>query len=57
MNAEGARRLLEETGEGWLADPQCNAGELDLPLGELHDGLEVARPSLAKAAFEREKTR
>jgi len=145
VNAEGARRLLEETGEGWLADPQSDViwvgeyegrrgvrlrlsagepstvwfrvggrtlsveafilpsppagrreevyrqclarntagrrlhlaldhhgdvvligrvplqelgvGELELLLGEMHDGLEIARPALAKVAFEREKTR
>lgn len=36
---------------------ELDAGELELLLGELHDGLEIARPALVKAAFGREKTR
>jgi len=34
---------------------EVDAGELELLLGEAHQGLEVTRPALAKAAFEREK--
>lgn len=34
---------------------EVDAEELELLLGEAHEGLEIARPALARAAFEREK--
>jgi hypothetical protein len=36
---------------------EVDPGELDLLLGEAHEGLEIARPALAGAAFDREKKR
>jgi hypothetical protein len=40
---------------GRVPPGEVDAAELDLLLGELHEGLEVGRPALAWAAFGREK--
>ena len=36
---------------------EVDEAELELLLGEMHEGLAIARPALARAAFEREKMR
>ena len=58
----GGRRLhlaLDRHGDvvlvGRLPLTEVDAQELELLLGEAHEALEVARPALARAAFEREK--
>jgi len=59
-NAAG-RRLhlaLDRLGDvvlvGRVPLQEVDAGELELLLGEAHQGLEVTRPALARVAFERE---
>lgn len=58
----GGRRLhlaLDHHGDvvlvGRVPITEVDVEEMELLLGEAHEGLEIARPALARAAFEREK--